>query len=117
MLRDPLPRGPDDAAAASPEVFEFQLYRYTPSLPAAVVAVVVFAILTAVHVWRIHKAGSVYFIPFTVGGLCTYSRSSASCVLVISCPLFGNRAYQPVTFLSQSRYSGTPVGYGLTMTP
>ncbi|KAL7619406.1 hypothetical protein AAE478_009945 [Parahypoxylon ruwenzoriense] len=58
-----------DATAASSELFTFRLYHYTPSLPAAAVSVVIFAILTGIHALRMHKAGSVYFTPFTVGGL------------------------------------------------
>ncbi|KAL2753061.1 hypothetical protein ACRALDRAFT_2141493 [Sodiomyces alcalophilus JCM 7366] len=48
--------------------FDFRLYRYTPSLEGAIVSVVVFAILTAVHFWRLIRARSFYFIPFLVGG-------------------------------------------------
>ena len=51
---------------------DFELYRYTPSLPAAIVTVIVFAILTAVHVWRLYKARAFYFIAFTIGGVCEF---------------------------------------------
>ncbi|CAI6064525.1 unnamed protein product [Clonostachys chloroleuca] len=51
-----------------PEVFDFKLYRYNPSLPAAVTAVIVFTILTVLHVWRLYKARAKYFIAFTLGG-------------------------------------------------
>jgi len=60
---------PDQAAAAA--AFDFQLYHYDPSLPAAVVAVAVFAILTALHILKILRHRSLYFTPFVVGGLCT----------------------------------------------
>ncbi len=50
--------------------FDFQLYRYTPSLPAAVVSAVVFAALTLLHAWRLHRARAYYFTAFTIGGLC-----------------------------------------------
>lgn len=49
---------------------DFELYRYTPSLPAAIHSVIVFAILTAIHTVRLRQARATYFIPFTVGGLC-----------------------------------------------
>ncbi|KAJ4328892.1 hypothetical protein N0V84_000680 [Fusarium piperis] len=48
---------------------DFELYRYTPSLPAAIHAVVVFAILTVIHTVRLRQARATYFIPFTIGGL------------------------------------------------
>lgn len=62
-------------AAALPPEFDFQLYRYTPVLPAAIVSIVVFAILTALHVWRLHRAQALYFTPFVIGGAC----KSTSC--------------------------------------
>ena len=54
-----------DAAA-----FDFKLYRYDPSLPAAIVSVVVFAILTSAHTWRLFRVRAYYFTAFTIGGLC-----------------------------------------------
>lgn len=50
--------------------FNFQLYRYTPSLPAAIVSVVFFAIVTALHFWRMYKARAFYFTAFVIGGIC-----------------------------------------------
>ncbi|EFQ31628.1 RTA1 like protein [Colletotrichum graminicola M1.001] len=61
--------GTDAQTPDSSGSFDFQLYRYTPSLPAAVVSVVVFAILTILHTWRLYKARAYYFTAFTVGGL------------------------------------------------
>ncbi|KAK7209394.1 hypothetical protein V2G26_016572 [Clonostachys chloroleuca] len=54
----------DEAAAA----FDFKLYRYTPSLPAAITAVIVFTSLTILHVWRMYKARARYFLAFALGG-------------------------------------------------
>ncbi|RSM02541.1 hypothetical protein CDV31_010905 [Fusarium ambrosium] len=56
--------GTDPGAA-----FDFKLYRYTPSLPAAIVSVVVFAVLTVLHTWRLLRARSFYFSAFTIGGV------------------------------------------------
>lgn len=53
--------------------FNFQLYRYTPSLAAAAVAVAIFAILTVLHMWRLLRARAFYFTAFTVGGICKWS--------------------------------------------
>lgn len=52
------------------EELDFELYRYTPSLPAAIIATAVFAILTALHTWRMFRSRAFYFIAFTIGGLC-----------------------------------------------
>jgi hypothetical protein len=54
--------------------FVFKLYRYTPSLWAAIVAAVVFAILTGAHFWRMFRFRSFYFTAFTIGGLCKSSH-------------------------------------------
>ncbi|KAI1344238.1 RTA1 like protein-domain-containing protein [Xylariaceae sp. FL0016] len=56
-----------DAAAAAGG-FDFKLYRYTPSLPAAIIFVVIFAILSALHTWRLIRHRSLYFTAFTIGG-------------------------------------------------
>ncbi|KAM5365939.1 hypothetical protein ACJZ2D_010772 [Fusarium nematophilum] len=58
--------------------FNFQLYRYTPSLPAAIVSAVVFAILTLLHTRRLYRVRAYYFIPFTIGGLCKLVPSQRS---------------------------------------
>ncbi|RSL67385.1 hypothetical protein CEP51_012664 [Fusarium floridanum] len=59
--------GTDPGAA-----FDFKLYRYTPSLPAAIVSVVVFAVLTVLHTWRLLRARAFYFSAFTIGGTIGY---------------------------------------------
>lgn len=64
-------------AEAQGAAFNFQLYRYTPSLAAAVVAVAVFAILTALHTWRLLRARAFYFTAFTMGGICKWSIREA----------------------------------------
>ncbi|CZR37995.1 uncharacterized protein FPRO_06814 [Fusarium proliferatum ET1] len=48
--------------------FDFKLYRYDPSLPAAVVSTVVFAVLSVLHTWRLIRVRAYYFTPFVVGG-------------------------------------------------
>ncbi|CCT67821.1 related to Rtm1p [Fusarium fujikuroi] len=48
--------------------FDFKLYRYDPSLPAAVVSTVIFAVLSILHTWRLIRVRAYYFTPFVVGG-------------------------------------------------
>ncbi|KAL8637215.1 MAG: hypothetical protein Q9228_005488 [Teloschistes exilis] len=48
---------------------EYELYRYTPSLPAAVIFVIAFFALTAIHAYRMTKNRLWFCIPFVVGGL------------------------------------------------
>ncbi|KAF2014214.1 RTA1-domain-containing protein [Aaosphaeria arxii CBS 175.79] len=45
-------------------------YRYVPSMPAAVVFVVLFAITTAFHTFQLVKKRTWYFIPLVLGGFC-----------------------------------------------
>lgn len=62
-------------ASQAADEWDFKLYRYTPSLPAAIVGVVVFAILTLLHIWRLKRHRAYYFTAFTVGGLCMCQNS------------------------------------------
>ena len=61
--------GTDTAVASSS--FDFRLYRYTPSLSAAIILVVVFAFLSGLHTCRLQRHRAFYFTAFTVGGFCT----------------------------------------------
>ncbi|CAG8418823.1 unnamed protein product, partial [Penicillium salamii] len=45
----------------------YALYRYTPSIPAAVIFAVLFILLSALHLIRLIKHRSYFFIPFLVG--------------------------------------------------
>lgn len=62
----------EDAAAAAAGDMDmgFEYYRYTPSIPAAVVAIILFALSTLAHggqsIWR----RTWYWIPFIIGGIC-----------------------------------------------
>lgn len=58
------------SAGGSNEVYQFKLYRYTPSSAAAIVATAVFGILTLAHLFRLIKARTYFCLPFVIGGLC-----------------------------------------------
>ena len=49
---------------------DFQYYLYTPSLAAAIVFVVVFAISTSLHLWQGIRGRTWYMIPLIIGGTC-----------------------------------------------
>ncbi|KAK7976290.1 glycine dehydrogenase - mitochondrial [Apiospora arundinis] len=57
-----------DVSAAASDAFDFKLYRYTPSLPRAVVFAAIFAVLAALHTWQLVRHRAYYFTTFTVGG-------------------------------------------------
>lgn len=44
-------------------------YRYTPSLAAAIIFIICFAITSAVHVWQMFRFRAWFFVPFVLGGL------------------------------------------------
>jgi hypothetical protein len=50
--------------------FSFKLYRYDPSLAAAIVAVALFTIISFYHVWLMKRHRSWYFTAFIIGGFC-----------------------------------------------
>ncbi|KAL8853550.1 MAG: hypothetical protein Q9221_001536 [Calogaya cf. arnoldii] len=47
---------------------KYVLYHYSPSIAAAAVATVVFAVLTGLHTYRMIKTRLWFCIPFTIGG-------------------------------------------------
>lgn len=49
---------------------DFALYRYTPSIAAAIIFTVVFFIITALHGIRLWRTRAYFFIPFIIGLLC-----------------------------------------------
>jgi hypothetical protein len=59
-----------DISSDNVNTSSYKLYQYVPSLPAAVVAVALFTIVTFYHVWLIKRHRSWYFTAFTIGGFC-----------------------------------------------
>ncbi|KAJ5691897.1 hypothetical protein N7462_001320 [Penicillium macrosclerotiorum] len=55
--------------STSGEHVAFQLYRYTPSLPAAVIFAVLFILTTVYHIYQLAKSRSWYFVAFVLGGV------------------------------------------------
>ncbi|OGM47911.1 RTA1 domain protein [Aspergillus bombycis] len=48
---------------------DFKLYRYTPSLVAAVIFIVLFTLTTAYHLWQTVRPKCWYFLVFVTGGI------------------------------------------------
>jgi hypothetical protein len=53
----------------SEAVFEF--YRYTPSIAAAIVFILLFSATTALHIYQIARTRTWNFLPLAFGGFCT----------------------------------------------
>jgi hypothetical protein len=45
-------------------------WDYNPSLPTAIIFVVIFAVLTVLHGWKMIKSKQWFCTPFFVGGTC-----------------------------------------------
>jgi hypothetical protein len=52
---------------------DFALYRYTPSIAAGVVFAAIFLIVTILHVIRLWRHRTYFFVPFIIGLLCESS--------------------------------------------
>ena len=63
---------------------EFEFYAYTPSLPAAVIFIVLFFGSAAWHVKQLFQNRTWYFIPFVIGCLCMFPPCS---LLLAPCSL------------------------------
>ncbi|KAL6702694.1 hypothetical protein ACN47E_001018 [Coniothyrium glycines] len=48
---------------------DFKLYRYEPSMVAAVIFIILFVIVTALHTYQMMRTRTWIFIPFVVGGV------------------------------------------------
>ncbi|KAL8720538.1 MAG: hypothetical protein Q9225_002608 [Loekoesia sp. 1 TL-2023] len=48
---------------------EDDLYRYTPSVVAATIAIVVFTMLSTLHTYRMFRSKLLFCLPFTIGGI------------------------------------------------
>lgn len=57
------------------EVTDFELYRYSPSMAAAIIFIILFLIVTAIHSYQLLRTRLWIFIPFVLGGFCTLCPS------------------------------------------
>lgn len=58
------------------ETVEFKLYRYDPSMAAAVLFIILFLLITAIHSYQMFRTRVWIFIPFVIGGYCTSASNS-----------------------------------------
>lgn len=57
---------------SSPE-FDWKMYRYVPSLAGAIIALIVFLIMAALHTWQFLKLRKVIILYVIAGAMCTCS--------------------------------------------
>ncbi|KAG9518809.1 RTA1-domain-containing protein, partial [Aureobasidium melanogenum] len=48
---------------------DFRLYRYDPSMAAAVIFILAFIVITALHFYQLVRTKTYFFVPFVIGGL------------------------------------------------
>jgi len=61
----------------------YQFWTYVPSMPAAVIFMLIFLFMTALHCWKMFKTKTWFCIAFTLGGLCMLSsirRDALDCL-------------------------------------
>lgn len=63
-------------------------YDYIPSIPAAVVFIVLFGILTLLHCWQMFRGRTWFFIAFIFGGICEYELNVLTCYCDLSSGCF-----------------------------
>ena len=55
---------------------KFVLYHYNPSLPAAVIFIVLFGVSACCHMFQLLRSKTWYFIPFLIGCTCKLSQET-----------------------------------------
>lgn len=48
----------------------YYLWKYIPSLAAAVIFLLLFVVATGYHSWKLHKTKARFCIAFIIGGIC-----------------------------------------------
>ncbi|CAH0054382.1 unnamed protein product [Clonostachys solani] len=56
----------------SSDEISFELFRYDPSLAAAVIFIILFLLITIVHAYQMFRTRTWFFIPFVIGGCCQW---------------------------------------------
>lgn len=56
-------------AGGASDVLNFQYYYYEPSLPAAIIFIVLFGIATFLHAFQMFKTRTWFMVPFLIGGI------------------------------------------------
>lgn len=67
------PRQEEDSALSG-----FQYYNYVPSMPAAIIFVILFGATTILHTYQMFKSKTWFLIPFLIGGICKHSRKTGT---------------------------------------
>lgn len=61
-----------------PAIAKAPLYDYEPSIPAAIIFIVLFSGLAILHILRIFLRKTWFYIPVAIGGICEFLLLSVS---------------------------------------
>lgn len=62
---------------------DFKLYRYNPSMAAAVIFIILFLLVSGLHLYQMVRTRTWILVPFVIGGFCKLSlRKSCRMVFV-----------------------------------
>jgi len=56
--------------SSSGSSYDWKAYRYDPSLVAAIIFILCFAVTTFFHLYQLIRTQTWYFIPLCIGGFC-----------------------------------------------
>ena len=86
----------------------YQLYRYTPSLAAAVVFIIVFSLLTIAHFFRLFQRRTWFCVPFAIGGLCKSSITSPALPFTTINKLTPNPTVEAIGYIGRALSHSNP---------
>jgi hypothetical protein len=58
------------------ENIDFKLFRYNPSMAAAVIFIILFLLISTLHLYQMVRTRTWIFIPFVLGGFCMSTARS-----------------------------------------
>lgn len=63
---------------------DFKLYRYNPSMAAAVIFTILFLLISGLHLYQMFRTRTWILIPFVIGGFCKLSLQELCCKVSVT---------------------------------
>jgi hypothetical protein len=63
------------------KTFDFEQFRYVPSLAGAIVGIVIFSLLAALHLWQLLSKKRKVMIWVVIGACCEYTANGPPCFI------------------------------------
>lgn len=55
---------------------DFKLFRYDPSMAAAILFAILFLAISVIHAYQLIRTQTWIFVPFAIGGFCKFTSSN-----------------------------------------